>query len=156
MRRQNRKLTLNTTMRQRRLSWKKINGLSLSERIWNQRADVKEALEKALSVGIEKGMSAVKLSKKVSKYLNDYPSLAKDYKKKYGKAITIQNCEYRSVRLARNEINMAYRSAEQERWARMDFIKGKEIKPSGSHPKHDMCDELAGIYPLPLIGMAGM
>lgn len=127
---------------------RKIKGLGLSERIWNQRADVKESLEKALSVGIEKGMSAVKLSKKVSKYLNDYPSLAKDYKKKYGKAITIQNCEYRSVRLARNEINMAYRSAEQERWARMDYIKGKEIKTTKnpSH-KHDMCDLLAGVYP---------
>lgn len=127
---------------------RKIKGLGLSERIWNQRADVKEALEKALSVGIEKGMSAVKLSKKVSKYLNDYPSLAKAYKKKYGKAITIQNCEYRSVRLARNEINMAYRSAEQERWARMDYIKGKEIKTTNnpSH-KHDMCDLLAGVYP---------
>lgn len=127
---------------------RKIKGLGLSERIWNQRTDVKEALEKALSVGIEKGMSAVKLSKKVSKYLNDYPSLAKDYKKKYGKAITIQNCEYRSVRLARNEINMAYRSAEQERWARMDYIKGKEIKTTNnpSH-KHDMCDLLAGVYP---------
>lgn len=127
---------------------RKIKGLGLSERIWNQRADVKESLEKALSVGIEKGMSAVKLSKKVSKYLNDYPSLAKDYKKKYGKAITIQNCEYRSVRLARNEINMAYRSAEQERWARMDYIKGKEIKTTNnpSH-KHDMCDLLAGVYP---------
>lgn len=127
---------------------RKIKGLGLSERIWNQRADVKEALEKSLSVGIEKGMSAVKLSKKVSKYLNDYPSLAKAYKKKYGKAITIQNCEYRSVRLARNEINMAYRSAEQERWARMDYIKGKEIKTTNnpSH-KHDMCDLLAGVYP---------
>ena len=43
---------------------RKIKGLGLSERIWNQRADVKESLEKALSVGIEKGMSAVKLSKK--------------------------------------------------------------------------------------------
>lgn len=127
---------------------RKKGGLNLSERIWNQKDDVKEALEKTLSVGIEKGMSAVNLSKKVSKYLNDYPSLAKDYKKKYGKAITIQNCEYRSVCLARNEINMAYRSAEQERWARMDYIKSKKIKPSGSHPKRDMCDELEGIYPL--------
>ncbi len=127
---------------------RKVKGLNLSQRIWNQRDDVKEALEKALSTGIEKGMSAVKLSKKVSRYLNDYPSLAKDYKKKYGKAITIQNCEYRSVRLARNEINMAYRAAEQERWARMDYIKGKEIKTTNnlSH-KHDMCDLLAGIYP---------
>ena len=128
---------------------RKVKGLNISQRIWNQRDDVKEALEKCLSTGIEKGMSAVKLSKKVSKYLNDYPSLAKDYNKKFGKAITVQNCEYRSVRLARNEINMAYRSAEQERWARMDYIKGKEIKTSGNHPKHDMCDDLAGIYPLP-------
>lgn len=127
---------------------RKKGGLGLSERIWNQRDDVKKALETCLSTGIEKGMSAVKLSKRVSKYLDDYPSLAKDYKKKFGKATTIQNCEYRSVRLARNEINMAYRSAEQERWARMDYIKAKEIRTSGSHPKHDLCDELAGIYPL--------
>lgn len=127
---------------------RKVKGLNLSERIWNQREDVKEALEKTLSTSIEKGMSAVKLSKKVSKYLNDYPLLAKDYKKKFGKAITIQNCEYRSVRLARNEINMAYRSAEQERWARMDYIKGKEIKTTNNlNHKPDMCDLLAGVYP---------
>lgn len=124
-----------------------INGMNLSQRIWNQREDVKKSLERALSTGIEKGMSAVNLSKRVSKYLNDYPSLAKDYKKKYGKAVDIQSCEYRSVRLARNEINMAYRSAEQERWRSLDFIKGFEIKMSGSHPKEDMCDVLAGIYP---------
>ena len=127
---------------------RKVKGLNLSQRIWNQRDDIKEALERCLSTGIEKGMSAVKLSKKVSKYLNDYPSLAKDYKKKFGKAITIQNCEYRSVRLARNEINMAYRSAEQERWAKMDYIKGKEIKTTNNTThKSDMCDFLAGIYP---------
>lgn len=127
---------------------RKVKGLGLSERIWNQRDDVKKALETCLSTGIEKGMSAVKLSKRVSRYLDDYPSLAKDYKKKFGKATTIQNCEYRSVRLARNEINMAYRSAEQERWARMDYIKGKEIKTTNnlSHKK-DMCDLLAGTYP---------
>lgn len=125
-----------------------INGMNLSQRIWNQREDVKKSLERALSTGIEKGMSAVNLSKRVSKYLNDYPSLAKDYKKKYGKAIDVSGCEYRSVRLARNEINMAYRSAEQERWTRMDYIKGKEIKTTNNiNHKSDMCDLLSGIYP---------
>ena len=58
-----------------------IKGMNLSQRIWNQREDVKKSLERALATGIEKGMSAVKLSNRVSKYLNDYPSLAKDYKK---------------------------------------------------------------------------
>lgn len=124
-----------------------INGLNLSQRIWNQQEDVKKSLERALSTGIEKGMSAVKLSKRVSKYLNDYPSLAKDYKKKYGKAVDVSGCEYRSVRLARNEINMSYRAAEQARWRNLDFVKGIEIKTSGSHPKEDMCDILAGKYP---------
>ena len=126
---------------------RRINGLNLSQRIWNQQEDVKKSLERALSTGIEKGMSAVKLSKRVSKYLNDYPSLAKDYKKKYGKAVDVSGCEYRSVRLARNEINMAYRAAEQARWRNLDFVKGIEIKTSGSHPKEDMCDILAGKYP---------
>lgn len=127
---------------------RKVKGLNLSERIWNQEPTVKENLEKALATGIEKGISAVKLSKRVSLYLNDYPKLAKDYKKKFGKAINITACEYRSIRLARNEINMAYRTAEQERWAKMDYIKAKEIKTSSnlSHKK-DMCDLLAGIYP---------
>lgn len=124
-----------------------IKGMNLSQRIWSQQEDVKKSLERALSTGIEKGMSAVKLSKRVSKYLNDYPSLAKDYKKKYGKAIDVSGCEYRSVRLARNEINMAYRAAEQARWRNLDFIKGIEIKISGNHPKDDMCDILAGKYP---------
>lgn len=127
---------------------RQVKGLNLSQRIWNQREDVKQNLEKALAVGIEKGMSAVKLSKRVSQYLNDYPSLKKDYKKKYGKAIDVAACEYRSVRLARNEINMAYRSAEQDRWQKMDYIKGKEIKTTnGIKHQGDMCDELAGVYP---------
>lgn len=125
-----------------------INGLNLSQRLWKQREDIQRSLEYAISTGIEKGMSAVKLSKRVSKYLNDYPALAKDYKKKYGKAIDISSCEYRSVRLARNEINMAYRIAEQERWRKMDFIKGKQIRTSGSHGVSDMCDKLQGDYPL--------
>lgn len=124
-----------------------VKGLTLSERIWNQTPEVRKSLERAISTGIEKGMSAVTLSKRVSKYLNDYPSLAKDYKKKYGKAIDIGSCEWRSVRLARNEINLAYRTAEQERWAKMDYIKGKLIKTSGSHHVSDICDALAGNYP---------
>ena len=51
------------------------------------------------------------------------------------------------MRLARSEINMAYRTAEQTRWQQFDFVVGKEIKLSGSHPEHDICDSLAGKYP---------
>ena len=122
-------------------------GLNLSDKLWNQSAILKGEMETAISTAIEKGMSAITLSKHVSRYLSDYPSLKHDYWEKYAKAADCHDCEYRSIRLARSEINMAYRTAEQERWRQFDFITGYEIKLSGSHPAHDICDSLAGKYP---------
>lgn len=122
-------------------------GLKLSTNIWNQAKDMQTELEATLSCAIEKGMDAVTLSKRVSKYLEDYDKIKKDYKELYGKAVDIHDCEYRSMRLARSEINMAYRSAENARWQDMDFVIGMEIKTSNNHPDADVCNELAGKYP---------
>lgn len=122
-------------------------GLNLSAKLWNQSQVYKDSLEATISTAIEKGMSAVTLSKRISKYLNDWPSLQADYQEKFGKATNCYDCEYRSIRLARNEINIAYRTAEQLRWQQFDFILGYKIKLSGSHPAKDICDDLAGDYP---------
>lgn len=122
-------------------------GLNLSAKLWNQSQAYKDSLEATISTAIEKGMSAVTLSKRISKYLNDWPSLQADYQEKFGKATNCYDCEYRSIRLARNEINIAYRTAEQLRWQQFDFILGYKIKLSGSHPRYDICDDLAGDYP---------
>ena len=126
---------------------RKDDGMGLSQKLWNQAANYREELEYAISSSIQKGVSAVSLSKRVSKYLQDFPKLQKDYKEKYGKAVHCHDCEYRSIRLARSEINMAYRTAEQTRWQQMDFVVGYEIKLSAKHPCHDVCDSLAGKYP---------
>lgn len=123
------------------------NGLHLSDKLWNQSDNYVREMEFAISSAIEKGMSAVTLSKRISQYLNDFDSLKDDYGEKYGHAVDCSDCEYRSIRLARSEINMAYRAAEQERWRQFDFITGYEIKLSGSHPKDDICDTMVGIYP---------
>ena len=50
-------------------------------------------------------------------------------------------------RLARTEINMAYRKAEQERWKSFDFVVGYEVKitQNGKHVE-DICDCLKGKY----------
>lgn len=127
---------------------RKDDGLDLSAKLWNQSKGYKEEMEYAISSAIEKGTSAVKLSKRLSKYLQDFPSLKHDYKEKFGKAVTCQDCEYRSIRLARSEINMAYRTAEQERWKQFDFVLGYEVKltQNGRHVP-DICDDLAGKYP---------
>ena len=52
-----------------------------------------------------------------------------------------------AMRLARTEINMAYRTADYERWKNMDFVLGIEIQLSGAHPEYDICDILQGKYP---------
>ena len=122
-------------------------GLNLSQKIWEQSKEYKDGLEAALSCAIEKGTSAITLSKQVSKYLQDFPSLQKDYKEMYGTATDIKDCEYRSIRLARTEINMAYRSAENERWKQMDFVVGFEIKRSGREFPCEVCEQLKGKYP---------
>lgn len=123
------------------------NGMTLSDRVWSQAVGYRRELECAISTGVERGMSAVTLSKRISKYLKDFPTLQADYKEKYGKVVDCLNCEYRSMRLARTEINMAYRVAEQKRWSQLDFVLGYEIKLSGSHPVTDICDSLKGRYP---------
>lgn len=52
-----------------------------------------------------------------------------------------------AMRLTRTETNMAYRTAEQDRWQRMDFVVGYEIKLSNNHPMPDICNDLKGKYP---------
>lgn len=126
---------------------RKERGMNLSDKLWDQSRAYQEELQDVISAAIERGTDAITLSKQVSKYLQDFPSMQRDYKELYGKASKAQNCEYRSIRLARSEINMAYRTAEQTRWRQLDFVVGYEIKMSGAHPAHDVCDELAGKYP---------
>ena len=126
---------------------RKDKGLNVSDKLWQQSTIYKQGLEDAISCAIQKGTSAVTLSKQISKYLQDFPQLQKDYKERFGKASRAKDCEYRSIRLARSEINMAYRQSENLRWQQMDFVVGYEIKLSGSHHVHDICDKLIGKYP---------
>lgn len=123
------------------------NGLNLSQKLWKQADEYKTALEETISTAIQRGNSAVTLSKRVSQYLLDFDKMRSDYTDKFGKKSKALDCEYKSIRLARSEINMAYRTAEQERWRQMDFILGYEIKLSKAHKIKDVCDCLAGKYP---------
>lgn len=134
---------------------RKDRGLSLSNKLWKQSDYYKNSLESTISLALERGTSAITLSKQISKYLKDFSTFQKDYKERFGQVANIYDCEYRAARLARTEINMAYRTAEQTRWGQMDFVIGYEVKLSDNHnckgiPRgqfFDICDELAGKYP---------
>lgn len=71
-----------------------------------------------------------------------------DEPKNYHPGKGVYRSSYRNAqRLARTETNIAYRTADYERWQQLDFVVGVEIKTSNNHPKPDICDDLKGIYP---------
>lgn len=137
---------------------RKINGLSLSDKVWNM-AEY-HRLETQLALSIESGESAAELARKVKKCLKEPDKLFRRVRDKYGELKLSKNAKayhpgagaYRSSvrnaqRLARTEINMAYREAEMQRYKDLDFIVGFEVKRS-THPYHcDICESHKGKYP---------
>ena len=126
---------------------RRTKGLDLSKNLWNLSGEYQGFLETAISVGLENGTSAIQLSKQLSKYLTNFDKLKSAYTEKFGKAAKVKNCQYDSVRLARTEINIAYKTSDFLRWKDMPFVLGIEIQLSKSHPEKDICDDLKGEYP---------
>ena len=127
---------------------RKDNGITLSSRIWNLSESYKKGIEKTISIALERGTDSKTLAKQLAKYLKETDKVNKEYKKRYGVNGDAENVDWRALRLARSEINMAYRRAEQERWRQYDFVIGFRVHTSeSSHGKVDICDELQGDYP---------
>lgn len=137
---------------------RKIGGLNLSEKVWN--AAEYHRLETQLALSIETGESAADLARKVKKCLNEPDKLFRRVRDKYGELKLSKGAKsyhpgagvYRSSvrnaqRLARTEINMAYREAGMKRFQDLDFVVGFEVKRS-THPYHcDICESHKGKYP---------
>lgn len=139
---------------------RRTNGMRLSDRVWKYTNDYKNEIEDAISVSIGEGKSAHSLAKEVQQYLQQPDKLFRRVRDEKGNLHLSNNAKnyhpgrgvYRSSyqnakRLARTEINMAYRTADNTRIQQFDFVVGIEIKTSGNHPEHDICDQLAGRYP---------
>lgn len=147
---------------------RKVNGMNLSERVWNLTGQTKEELELALDIGLGEGKSAADLTRSIKKFLQNPDKLFRRVRDKHGNLRLSQAAKayhpgrgvYRSsyknaLRLTATENNIAYRTADYQRWQQMDFVVGTEIKLSNNHncvgiPKgkfDDICDELAGVYP---------
>ncbi len=135
-------------------------GLNLSQKVWKYTGDLRTELENAISVSMGEGVSAATMSRRVRQYLRVPDKLFRRVKGKDGKLHLSKAAKayhpsrgvYRSsyknaMRLTRTETNMAYRMADEDRWQRMDFVVGYEVKTSNNHPEPDICDDLKGKYP---------
>lgn len=149
---------------------RKVQGLNLSDRVWRCTDQFTQHMELALDVALGESRSAQELSRDVRGLLNEPNRLFRRVRDKYGnlrlsKAAAayhpgrgVYRSSYQNaMRLARTEINMAYKTADWERWQRLDFVVGFRIGLSNNHtiinskgepePLTDICDELAGDYP---------
>ena len=131
-----------------------------SARVWNLSKQYKTELEMALDIAISEGTPANELATSLKKYLRNPDTLFRRYRDKNGVLQLSQKAKeyhsgqgvYRSAyknaeRLARTEINMAYRMADIERWQSMDMIAGYEIKRSRHPYGCEICDMMKGVYP---------
>ncbi len=136
------------------------DGLELSSRVWNYHNQFRFEIENNLAQGIKEGKSAASMAKDQKQFLVEPDKLfrrirdfdgklklskaAKEYKPGQG----VYRSSYKNaMRLTRTETNMAYRSADNDRYARSKIILGYEVKLSARHPRPDICDHLKGKYP---------
>lgn len=140
---------------------RKEAGMNLSKRVWNITQQFKNEMELALELGMGEGKSAAELSRDIRKYLKEPSKLFRRVRDKSG-ALRLSKAAaayhpgrgvYRSsyknaIRMTATENNMAYRTADHTRWQALPFVLGIEVRISNNHPIPDICDELAGRYPV--------
>lgn len=69
-------------------------------------------------------------------------------KNAYKPGAGVYRSSYRNAqRLARTETNIAYRTADYNRFKDLNFVTAIEIKLSNNHPNIDICNDLQGVYP---------
>lgn len=150
---------------------RKTAGMNLSDRVWKLTASFKEEMEIAIEQGMRDGRSADQLSRDIRQYLKQPNMLFRRVRDKktgrlrlskraanYHPGQGVYRSSYKNARrLAATEGNIAYRTADHERWLNSDFVVGYEIHLSNNHTClndqgkavrfHCMCDDLQGKYP---------
>ena len=150
---------------------RKTAGMNLSDRVWKLTESFKEEMEIAIEQGMRDGRSADQLSRDIRQYLKQPNMLFRRVRDKktgrlklskraanYHPGQGVYRSSYKNARrLAATEGNIAYRTADHERWLNSDFVVGYEIHISNNHTClndqgkavrfHCMCDDLQGKYP---------
>lgn len=136
---------------------------TLSDRVWNLGRQQRILLEDAIDMAIKDGTSAIHLAKEIKQYVNTPEGVNRLFRRvrdEKGQLYLFKNAKvyhpgqgvYRSAyqnarRLVTTEINMAYRTADHERWQQLDFVVGIEVHRSGNTYDCPVCEALKGKYP---------
>jgi hypothetical protein len=123
-----------------------------SDRIWDIRRYTQNVIAETLTKGVAEGKSAYQLSRELEAFLAMTEDEAAAFNRVWAEAHTPEwkeawktrsRLKYNAERLARTEINNAYREGAVQSARRTPWVKGLKWNLSGSHPKPDICDEWA-------------
>jgi hypothetical protein len=131
---------------------KNKGGMNLSKRVWNLTNQFKKELEMHVGQGIANGDTPHKIGQRIKRYLNNPETAERGkglelLKKTHPGQGVYRSAKKNAERLVNNEIQIAYRQSNWERWQQQDFIIGQYIRVSASHHIIDICDDVQGAYP---------
>lgn len=138
-----------------------VGGFRVSDRVWRNTGSLLSELESSIQAAIQNGKSADQLSRDIRMYLKNPDMKFRRIRDKYGKLQPstvaaefhpgqgVYRSSYQNaLRLARHEINKAYRKSDWLRWSQMDMVIGYKIIPSPrSATVCPICQALQGVYP---------
>src|SRR5690606_5171936 len=129
---------------------RKVKGLNLSQRVWKSTKEIKTLIANVQGEGIAEGKSVAKVSKELRKQLLN-PSV----ETKPGQGV-YKSPMKNAARVARTEMNMANRMADQVAWESNPIILGYRINLSNTSSKKvrarcELCRSLNGDYPVEFV-----
>lgn len=137
-----------------------VDGLNLSDRVWNLSYQLQREIEWTIFAGLSEGQSAQTMARSMKRFLRNPDALYRRVRNAKGKLVLSKPAKafkpgqgvYRSayknaMRVARTEVNTAYRTADHDNYKNKPYVLGIEVRLSDAHPRYDMCDELKGTYP---------
>lgn len=134
------------------------DGRNFSDRIWRISLFANDGVEKILTAGVSRGESAVNMSKELRQFLlNPELTDGTTWTTAIRKSVSGQGTiHYNALRLARTEINNAYREALVQSNDASPIMLGMKWNLSKTHSIPDICDVWAdgdmfgigkGVYP---------
>lgn len=125
---------------------KNLQGLSVSERVWDLTSRAEQDLKRIVANGIAAGRSPYEISKQIEKYVSPEAGVADELGIQTGPGV------YRSpyknaMRLARTETNRAYTQASANFYQDKPWVSEVDVTLSPDHDTPDDCDDVADAGP---------
>lgn len=120
---------------------KNLQGLTVSERIWDLTARTEQDLKRIIANGIAQGNSPYKISKQIEGYVS--PSVAATDELGIQTGPGVYRSPYRNaMRLARTETNRAYNQAAANFYQNKPWVSEVDVTLSPDHDVEDDCDDV--------------